>query len=168
MSADIPPRNPPGPGRDPAAVIAGEAVLDQAFDAGSLHSLRVAVLAHAFAAGMQEPRASDVMLAIHELAANAVRHGAGAGTLRIWATRGELCCQVHDEGPARAASRPRAGRAGRRRMPMTLSGTAGWPCQPGHGLWLVRAAADQMSAVTGPDGSRVMAVFARPGGSAAR
>jgi anti-sigma regulatory factor (Ser/Thr protein kinase) len=165
MSADLPPADPPDPGRDPAEVIAGEAVLDQAFDAGSLHSLRAAVLDQAAAAGMGEPRASDVMLAIHELAANAVRHGAGAGTLRIWATPGGLCCQVRDEGPARAGRRARAGW---RRMTATLSGTGGWPCQPGHGLWLVRTVADQMSAVTGPDGSRVMAVFALPGSSAAR
>jgi anti-sigma regulatory factor (Ser/Thr protein kinase) len=165
MSADVPPANPPDPGRNPAKVIAGEAVLDQAFDAGSLHSLRAAVLAHAAAAGMDEPRASDVMLAIHELAANAVRHGAGAGTLRIWTTPGALCCQVHDEGPARASRRARAGG---RQMTAPLSGTGGWPCRPGHGLWLVRAAADQMSTTTGPDGSRVMAVFALPGSSAAR
>jgi two-component sensor histidine kinase len=38
----------------------------------------------------------DVVLAVHELAANAIRHGAGAGRLRVWKLVRELCCQVDD------------------------------------------------------------------------
>ena len=54
-------------------------------DAPDPPELREAVLAHATAAGMPEARAADVMLVVHELAANAVRHGAGASHLRMWA-----------------------------------------------------------------------------------
>ena len=33
----------------------------------------------------------DVVLAVHELAANAIRHGAGVGRLRVWNLVRELC-----------------------------------------------------------------------------
>jgi two-component sensor histidine kinase len=51
--------------------------LDQEFDPGTLHALRAKVLAQACRAGLSEGRAADVVLAVHELAANAIRHGAG-------------------------------------------------------------------------------------------
>ena len=46
--------------------------LDRQFGEGTLHILREAVLAHVAAAGMPDDRASEVMLVVHELAANAV------------------------------------------------------------------------------------------------
>jgi hypothetical protein len=64
--------------------------LEQQFDEGTLHILRETVLAHAVAAGMADGRATDVMLAVHELAANAVRHGGGTGRMQMRATGGEL------------------------------------------------------------------------------
>src|SRR5690242_21944564 len=72
--------------------------LDQVFDSGTLYALRSAVQAHAFAAGMPERRADDVVIAIHELAANVVRHGAGRGRLRMWQMPGALQFQVDDGG----------------------------------------------------------------------
>ena len=45
------------------------------------------------------PRA-NLPLAAHELAANAVRHGAGTGRLQMRAGDGMLRMQVHDAGPA--------------------------------------------------------------------
>jgi hypothetical protein len=62
----------------------GVPILDLAFDSGTLHALRAGVKAHACEAGLPEARAEDVVLVVHELAANAVSHGAGAGRLRIW------------------------------------------------------------------------------------
>ena len=47
-------------------------LLVQEFNAATLRFLREAVVAHASAAGLPEERAIDVMLAVHELAANAV------------------------------------------------------------------------------------------------
>jgi anti-sigma regulatory factor (Ser/Thr protein kinase) len=121
--------------------------LDRVFDADALAGLRKAVLAEAAAAGMPGDRASDVMLAVHELAANAVRHGAGAGRLTMRVLEGRLH-QVSDAGPA---GDPRAAAA----QP--------WPVQPGHGLWIVHAAADQVNVASGLAGSRVSAVFILPG-----
>jgi anti-sigma regulatory factor (Ser/Thr protein kinase) len=112
-------------------------VFDERFDASTLHLVREAVAAVAAGAGLNEDRASDVMLAVHELAANAVRHGAGAGRLLVRAAAGVLRCQVSDAGP----------------------GTGTWPVQQGHGLWLVQQVADQVSVSSGPRGSYVTAVF---------
>lgn len=125
--------------------------LDQAFDAATLHLLRAAVRAHASAAGMPEERATDVMLAAHELAANAVRHGAGSGRLRMDITAGLLCCQVSEVG--RAGPDGRAGRG---------AAAPPWPVVPGHGLWVAQNTADRMSMAAGADWSVVTAVFVLP------
>src|ERR1700735_968833 len=82
-------RVPPGPAR-----------LEQDFDAGSLYALRSAVAAHAAAAGLPPGRVYDVVAVAHELAAHAVRHGAGRGRLRRQPAEGILPCQVSDDGPA--------------------------------------------------------------------
>ena len=112
-------------------------VFDERFDAATLHLLRDRVAACAAAAGMPEDRATDVILAVHELAANAVRHGAGAGRLLVRAAAGALRCQVSDAGP----------------------GAGPWPLRQGHGLWIVRAVADEVTASSGPQGSQVTAMF---------
>jgi anti-sigma regulatory factor (Ser/Thr protein kinase) len=103
--------------------------LDQTFDADTLADLRKAVLAAAAAVGLPEDRAAEAMFAVHELAANAVRHGGGAGRAQLDVTAGSLRCQVSDTGPG---------------GPGCYAGTGGadsappWPFQPGHGLWLVQ------------------------------
>jgi anti-sigma regulatory factor (Ser/Thr protein kinase) len=123
--------------------------LDQAFDAGTLHVLRKAVLAEAKAAGMPRDRAADVMIAVHELAANAVTHGAGTGRLRMRAVAGRLYCYVSDARPARAGDDARQGSA---------DGQS-WPVEVGHGLWLVRQVADVVSVINGRGGAEAMMVF---------
>jgi anti-sigma regulatory factor (Ser/Thr protein kinase) len=150
MSAEVPLADPGRP--DDAA--AG-ALLDQPFDAQTLHLLRAAVLAHAAAAGMPQHRATDVMLAVHELAANAVRHGAGAGWLRMQAGSGAMRAQVSDAGPANLNGHTGTG-------DQEAGGADWWPRQPGHGLWLVRQVTDQMSVLCGQGGSLVTAVFNLP------
>lgn len=112
-------------------------VFDDRFDASTLHLLRERVAACAAAAGMPPDRATDVILAVHELAANVVSHGAGAGRLLIRAAAGALRCQVTDAGP----------------------GAGPWPVRRGHGLWIVRAVADEFTASPGPHGSQVTALF---------
>jgi anti-sigma regulatory factor (Ser/Thr protein kinase) len=129
------------PGRASPAV--GQAVLlDQTFDADSLYALRSAAAAHAARAGLSGLRLYDVVGTVHELAANAVRHGAGHGRLLLWASDGVLNCQVSDDGAA--------GPAGDQ---------AGWPVEHGHGLWLVRHFTPDISVSTGPDGTTVTASF---------
>ena len=129
--------------------------LDQRFDASTLGVLRETVAACAAAAGMADERAAEVTLALHELAANAVRHGGGTGRLRMQVTSGELACEVSDPGPgAQNGLVPGA----QQRSPAGMPAQP-WPYQPGHGLWLVRQVADDLSVVTGPAGSTVTVVF---------
>ncbi|MGH3261885.1 MAG: hypothetical protein ACRDNS_07820, partial [Trebonia sp.] len=66
--------------------------LDCWFDAGTLPGLRKAVLSEAIDAGLPRYRACDVMLAVHELAANAVRHGGGTGHAQLWVADEALHC----------------------------------------------------------------------------
>jgi anti-sigma regulatory factor (Ser/Thr protein kinase) len=124
--------------------------------------LREAVLAHATAAGMPESRATEVMLVAHELASNAIRHGGGTGRLRIRIASGALHCQVTDPGIARSGSRrPYAAPYGVAASPAE---SGPWPYQRGHGLWLIREAADQLTVITGPHGSQVDVSFNLLGG----
>ena len=135
----------PGPATTIAAR-AEPATLDQPFDGDSLYSVRAAVAAHAFDAGIAENRVRDVVLAVHELAANAVRHGAGHGRVRLWATGDGIRCEVTDPGPPPAQAdgdRPGAG----------VPDAAQWPVEHGHGLWLVRKIADQASMESGASGT---------------
>ena len=113
-------------------------------------------------AGMSADHATDVVIALHELAANAVRHGAGSGRLRVWDRVGALYCRVDDVGPAAAEGSPGtdcgdigtedAGSVG-------LNLADRWPYEPGHGLWLARQVADQMSLRSDSSGTRVVVTF---------
>ena len=135
----------PGPsGRTPSR----SARLEQDFDDRSLYALRSAVAAHAAAAGMSSERVYDVVAAAHELAANAVRHGAGRGQLRLQARDGVLICQVRDDGPAAAA---RGGSPGAVAAP--------WPAEHGHGLWVIERIADKLTIDRGPAGTTATATF---------
>jgi anti-sigma regulatory factor (Ser/Thr protein kinase) len=102
--------------------------LELAFGEGPLEALRRLVARAAADAGFDEMRAADVVLAVHELATNTVRHGGGRGTLRIWREPDALICEVADAGrldqPLAGRERPLAGQPG------------------GRGLWLVNQLAD--------------------------
>jgi anti-sigma regulatory factor (Ser/Thr protein kinase) len=143
--------------------------LEQAFDSGTLYALRAAVQAHATEAGLPESRTDDLVIAVHELAANAVRHGAGAGRLRMWERDGALHCQVEDSGsPASGGDAGPAQSAQSARPGGNVADR--WPFLPGHGLWLVRLVADQISVFSGPDGTCATVVFScgqDPSGSVA-
>ena len=160
MTGDARRRQPPehGPlgGRSPGPDTGGRqppAVLDQAFDNDSLYALREAVAAHAMHAGLAEGRVGDLVLAVHELASNAIRHGGGRGRLRIWVTGAMLRCEVADDGAARSV----AGEAG-----AGAGDAARWRIDPGHGLWLVRRVADETSVRAGPSGTVVAVSFTLP------
>jgi len=139
-------------GRAGRAIQAGAPVpvLDQEFDSGNLYALRAAVHAHADQAGLSEDRASEVVLAVHELAANAIAHGAGHGHFRMWDLASTLSCEIADGGtPGTTDS----------------SETADpWPTVDGHGLWLVRQVADHLDLRSGPRGTRAVVTFALPVG----
>jgi anti-sigma regulatory factor (Ser/Thr protein kinase) len=144
------PDGPAGPGGRvypgwPAPVPADGAppVLDLGFDSGTLHTVRAQIRACVNHAGFPEGQVEDVVLAVHELAANAVSHGGGAGRLRVWNLAGALYCQVDDgDSPDRAS-------------------VNSLPCEHGHGLWVVQQVADQMQSLSGPGGTSVLVRFDR-------
>lgn len=141
-------RSRPGAGRQPSGGVPPRpAALEQDFDVGSLYALRSAVGAHAAAAGMPPEKVYDVVTAAHEMAANAVRHGAGHGHLRLRSADGVLTCQVSDDGPAPT------GRDG------PDAATAPWPAEYSHGLWVIRQIADQFTIDRGPAGTTTTATF---------
>ncbi len=134
---------------------AGKApVLDQVFDADSLFALRAAMAAHAAQAALPEGRVGDLVLAVHELAANAVRHGAGHGRVRLWVMPDVVRCEVADDGAAQPAQA--------RAAPAEFGEATPWREEPGHGLWLVRQVADQASWHRGPSGTVCALSFRLP------
>jgi len=159
MTSDEPTAQPGWQTQDEASA---PSVLDQCFDASSLSALRTATQACAAQARMPAERATDVVIALHELAANAVRHGAGSGRLRIWDHIGALYCRVDDDGPAFTLSK------GHRDAGTDGAGSAGqnladrWPREPGHGLWLARQVADQMTLRSDSRGTIAVITFAMP------
>lgn len=135
----------------PARKPAGLGPLEQDFDSGSLYALRSAVAAHAAMAGLPARLVYDVVVAAHELAANAVQHGAGRGRLRLEAAGGMLTCQVSDDGPAAA-----------RQDQDPAAGAAPWPVGYGHGLWVIEQIAERVTIDRGPGGTTVTAAFGLP------
>lgn len=120
-------------------------LLEQAFSGDSLYQLRAAVAAHAAQAGVPSPRDHDIVLAVHELAANVIRHGSGHGRVRIWVNENSLHCQVTDAGPTPPATMttdPGTGPAS--------TAPASWPIEPGRGLGIVCRVTDQASFDAGP------------------
>jgi serine/threonine-protein kinase RsbW len=140
--AHDPPGGPGGAaGADGAGAAGGKSViLDQAFDRDTLYQLRAAVSAQGARAGLAPGRVGDLVLAVHELAANAVRHGAGHGRVLIWRNHQTLTCQVTDDGAAVV--------------------TPQWGTVPGHGLWLVRQIADEATWCSAADGTTATVSFA--------
>jgi anti-sigma regulatory factor (Ser/Thr protein kinase) len=136
---------PPGGRGEPATGTGLRLVLEQVFDGDSLYALRSAVAAHAGQAGLPPSRVQDVVIAAHELAANAVRHGPGHGRLRLWHGSRQLRLEISDDGPGPADGMPEP---------------AAW--RNGHGLWLVRQIASQISLQSGHAGTVATATFPLP------
>jgi anti-sigma regulatory factor (Ser/Thr protein kinase) len=112
-----------------------------AFDAGTLGAVRHVVAARAAAAGLREPRAGDLVLAVNEAATNSVMHGGGQGVLRTWSEPDAMICEVSDGG---AIVEPLAGRE------QPSDGNLG-----GHGLWLCNQLCDLVQIRSFADGGVV-------------
>jgi len=113
--------------------------LDQRFDARTLYQLRAALSAHVAELGVPVQQANDILIAVHELASNAVRHGEGHGRLRGWTDGRTVICTVIDGDlpvdltyPAEVFDEPAA------------PANPPWPVLEGHGLWLVNQVADHL------------------------
>jgi anti-sigma regulatory factor (Ser/Thr protein kinase) len=98
------------------------------FDVDALAAVRAFLSEIALDAGISPLRADDLLLAVNELATNSVRHGGGAGVLRVWTDRDHLVCEVSDSG----------------RIAEPLSGRVRPPAGAlnGYGLWMVNQVCD--------------------------
>jgi anti-sigma regulatory factor (Ser/Thr protein kinase) len=124
----------PEPPADPSTV-------ELAIGDTSLSAVRHQVSLHASEAGASPTRAGELALAVSELATNSLRHGGGHGRLRLWLDRGNLVCEVADQGHI---TDPLAGRRRPNRRQLH-----------GRGLWLVHQLCDLVQIRTAPGGTVV-------------
>lgn len=122
-------------------------LLSRRFTAATITELRHAVAARVEAAGLTGEPAQGFVLAIHELATNAVRHGGGAGHLHLLRQGGELRCDVVDHGPGTDPTSIRR---------------AGGTEAGGRGLWLADHLADSLILRRRPDGLTATVTIALP------
>ncbi|WP_062646384.1 anti-sigma factor RsbA family regulatory protein [Streptomyces maremycinicus] len=111
------------------------------FGAEELYAARAFAAAEAERLGLAGQRLDDTELAVAELTTNSVVHGAGRGTVAVWAQAGQVVCEVRDAG---RLVDPLAGR----RPP--ARGQIG-----GRGLMLVHYVADLVRQHTSDEGTTV-------------
>ena len=110
------------------------------YQRGNLPLVRRFARDHASRAGLAGQGLDDLVMAVHELAANTIAHADGHGTLRIWTEQERLVCEVTDTG---YISDPLAGRLSSR----TQAG--------GHGLRLVHQVCDLVEVRSGSFGTNI-------------
>jgi len=111
------------------------------FGRAELPAVRALVARTARERGLTEEQGDELTLTMHEIAANSVRHGGGAGSLRIWRAPDALICEVRDSGHIR---NPLVGRT----MPSLLE-------EGGRGLWLANQCCDLVQIRSTPSGTAV-------------
>ncbi len=135
-------------------------LLDIVFGWPDFAKLRRLVAGQCAAAGLTGPRLDDFVLAVHEIAANAIVHAAAGGRLILRPAANGLRCLVADTVPKPPVSCP----AQRGADPRELTGGCD-PGEPigadsGRGLWLAATLADELSITSGPD-STIVALYMR-------
>jgi anti-sigma regulatory factor (Ser/Thr protein kinase) len=100
------------------------------FAGEDLAELRALVSAWASRQAMGPEPTDELVLSVHELATNSVRHGGGVGMLRLWRAGAELVCEVEDAGRMRDAG-----------LGEHQPGTA--PAES-RGLWIARQLCDRV------------------------
>jgi anti-sigma regulatory factor (Ser/Thr protein kinase) len=119
-----------------------------------LSEVRALVLERAKEAGLAEGRASDLVLAVSEVAANTLRHTKSSGTLGIWHNEREIVCEIRDEG---TITDPLAGQV------KPAPDAAG-----GHGLWLVYQVCDFVELNSDATGTTIRMHMALPSSNGGR
>lgn len=112
----------------------------------SLPRLRGDLAALVRTAGFPPGRVDNLVVAVNELAANVLEHGAGKGTVRVWRSPGRWVCDVFDERGGLldplAGYRPADGMRPR-----------------GYGLWITRQTCDFVEISGSGEGSLVRLHF---------
>lgn len=97
---------------------------------GQLSRLRQIVTSYAVRAGLPPDHSGDFVLAVSEVASNALEHGAAPATVKLWTTPTSVICEVTDVGEL---TQPLAGLL----QPPTTQ-------HRGRGLWLAYQLCDQL------------------------
>ncbi|MER7209035.1 ATP-binding protein [Streptosporangium sp. NPDC000239] len=127
---------------------AGAPVAELAFCLPDLPDVRDFAAVQAVQGGMARERLADFLVAVNEVATNAVTHGhpTAKAVMRIWSTGRTLVVEVHDEG---------------RWTPETPPGeTAPAPyATSGMGLWVARMVSSDIKFETGAAGTFITMSF---------
>ena len=111
------------------------------FGAWALNEVRASVAAMLLAAGFGRDRADDVVLAVNEIATNAVEHGPGDAEVYLWPDADGFVAEVHDRG---VLGNP---------LPGLM---APHPAEPrGRGVWIARQLCDSLHVWADADGTHV-------------
>ncbi|WP_116248221.1 anti-sigma factor RsbA family regulatory protein [Nocardiopsis sp. FIRDI 009] len=112
----------------------------------SLPRLRRDLTGLGHAAGWPDARVDDLVVAVNELAANVLEHGAGKGTVTLWRAPGRWVCDVFDED-------------GGLIDPLTGYRPADGTRPRGYGLWITRQTCDFLEISGSAAGSLVRLHF---------
>jgi anti-sigma regulatory factor (Ser/Thr protein kinase) len=139
-------------------------LLDVVFGWADFARLRRQVAAQCAAAGLTGTRLDDFVLAVHEIAANAIVHAGAGGRLILRRAASGLRCLVADTIPKGTVSCP-APRSADMRETAVAATAATEPGEPigadsGRGLWLAATLADELSITSGPD-STIVSLYMR-------
>ena len=129
---------------------AGTPVSELEFGSADLPALRRLVEWESLFAGLEPTRVDELVLAVNELATNALVHGEAPARLMIWNEDGEVIFEVEDRGEGIGDAlagqlRPSPGGAG------------------GRGLWLSRLMADALEIHSDEDSNTVALHVSLPG-----
>jgi anti-sigma regulatory factor (Ser/Thr protein kinase) len=126
----------------------GTVLLECGFDRSTLAAMRSALGRCGADSGLTDVDLAHFVLAVNEIATNAVRYGGGQGRLSLSRHRGRLWCLITDRGP---------GIPRRHLEPATRRG----PDQiGGQGIWLARRICETVDIETArASGTRVMLRF---------
>jgi anti-sigma regulatory factor (Ser/Thr protein kinase) len=117
------------------------------FNADEIGRIRRVVNEWATYRGLSQIRASELVLAVHEAAANSVRHGGGRGVLEMWSEDGALLCEVRDGG---VIHDPLVGRS----LPSIDQ-------EAGRGIWLINQICDLAQVRSSPEHGTVVRMVMR-------
>lgn len=115
------------------------AVQQTDFALATLPDIRALVARSATTAGVPPHQIPDLIVAVNEVTANAIRHGGGRGRLRTWYEPEFVVFEVDDDGTHKPT--PLAGHV----RPDTSHARAG-----GMGLWMARQLSDMLEVRDGP------------------
>lgn len=111
------------------------------FDERDLLALRDFVSRWASEEALEAESAQELVLAVHEIATNSVRHGGGRGTLSVWREQGTLLCEIRDRG--------------RIENPMLGRVQPGEEAMCSRGLWIANQLCDLVQIRSSAAGSQV-------------